>query len=195
MSLAALGAGLAGVSVAAESTDSNVLLPHTYDIVWSLVIVGIVSLVFMRYALPKFQAVLDQRTALIEGGIARAEAAQAEADQMRAEHQRQLQEARAEAARMRDQARAEAAEIGKDVRRKAQVEADRLVETAHRQIEAERKAAAISLRADVGTLATELASKIVGEALDDVARQSRVVDRFLADLEASDAVGAAPKDH
>ena len=41
-----------------------------------------------------------------------------------------------------------------------------------------------SLRAEVGTLATELASRIVGEALADSARQSRVIDRFLDELEA-----------
>jgi F-type H+-transporting ATPase subunit b len=40
------------------------------------------------------------------------------------------------------------------------------------------------LTQEVGTIATNLASKIVGEALDDQARQSRVVERFLADLEA-----------
>jgi len=42
-----------------------------------------------------------------------------------------------------------------------------------------------SLRNEVGTIATSLASKIVGEALEDQARQSRVVERFLADLEES----------
>jgi F-type H+-transporting ATPase subunit b len=40
-----------------------------------------------------------------------------------------------------------------------------------------------SLRSEVGVLATQLASKIVGESLDDDARANRVVDRFLADLE------------
>jgi F-type H+-transporting ATPase subunit b len=35
----------------------------------------------------------------------------------------------------------------------------------------------------VGALAIELANRIVGEALDDQARQSRVVDRFLDELE------------
>ncbi len=42
--------------------------------------------------------------------------------------------------------------------------------------------AVASLRGEVGTLATTLAGRIVGESLDDEARQSRVVDRFLADL-------------
>ena len=32
--------------------------------------------------------------------------------------------------------------------------------------------------------AVQLANKIVGESLEDEARQSRVVDRFLADLDA-----------
>jgi F-type H+-transporting ATPase subunit b len=51
-------------------------------------------------------------------------------------------------------------------------------------------AAQASLRTEVGTLATDLASKIVGEALEDDDRSARVVDRFLADLEAQQA-GAA----
>ena len=77
------------------------------------------------------------------------------------------------------------------MRDQAQAEAQRIVEHAHTQIEADRKAAVASLRNEVGTLATTLAGRIVGEALEDEARQSRVVDRFLADLDASrDGVSA-----
>jgi F-type H+-transporting ATPase subunit b len=47
------------------------------------------------------------------------------------------------------------------------------------------------VRAEVGSLAVELAGRIVGESLADTARQSRMVDRFLADIEARDAAGAA----
>ncbi len=71
------------------------------------------------------------------------------------------------------------------MREQAQAEAARIVEHAHMQIEAERQQAVSSLRAEVGTLATELAGRIVGESLEDEARQSRVVERFLADLESS----------
>ena len=48
-----------------------------------------------------------------------------------------------------------------------------------------------SLRTEVGTLATSLAGKIVGEALNDDARSNRVVDRFLADLEAQSNAGVS----
>jgi F-type H+-transporting ATPase subunit b len=70
------------------------------------------------------------------------------------------------------------------MREQAQAEAARIVEHAHSQIEADRQQAVTSLRAEVGSLATDLATRIVGESLEDQARQSRVVDRFLADLEA-----------
>jgi F-type H+-transporting ATPase subunit b len=71
------------------------------------------------------------------------------------------------------------------MRAQAQAESARIVASAHSQIEAERQQALTSLRQEVGAMATTLASKIVGEALDDQVRQSRVVDRFLSDLEAN----------
>jgi F-type H+-transporting ATPase subunit b len=192
---AQLVAAAHSVAAATETEDINPLLPETYDIVWSLVIVVIIGLVFIKYALPKFQAILDERTEKIEGGLQHAEAAQAEAAALRAEYEQQLADARTEAARIKEAARAEGGAIVTELKAKAASEAARTVETAQRQIEAERQQAAVSLRADVGALATDLASKIVGESLEDAARQSRVVDRFLADLEASTAATSAGKEN
>lgn len=180
-----------GAVVAAEEELPNPLLPETYDIVWSLFIVVVLGFVFLKYALPKIQAVLDERTEKIEGGLALAESAQAEAQAALAEYQQQLQDARTEAARIREEARTEGGAIVAESRTRAQAEAARIVETAQRQIEAERQQASVSLRTEVGALATELASKIVGESLEDEARRSRVVDRFLDDLEATTAGAAA----
>ncbi|WP_456823377.1 F0F1 ATP synthase subunit B [Cellulomonas sp. P5_E12] len=192
---AQLVAAAHSVAAATETEEINPLLPETYDIVWSLVIVVIIGLVFIKYALPKFQAILDERTEKIEGGLQHAEAAQAEAAALRAEYEQQLADARTEAARIKEAARAEGGAIVTELKAKAASEAARTVETAQRQIEAERQQAAVSLRADVGALATDLASKIVGESLEDAARQSRVVDRFLADLEASTAATSAGKEN
>jgi F-type H+-transporting ATPase subunit b len=183
------------VAEATETEDINPLLPEWYDIIWSLVIVVILFFVFQKYALPKFQAILDERAEKIEGGLQHAEAAQAEAAALRAEYEQQLADARTEAARIKEAARAEGGAISAEIKAKATADAARTVETAQRQIEAERQQAAVSLRADVGALATELASKIVGESLEDTARQSRVVDRFLADLEASTAATSAAKEN
>lgn len=168
-----------------EVSGLKLFIPEWYDVIGSAVVMAIIGFFFYKMILPTFLAILDERTAKIEGGLNRAEEAQAEADALLAEYKAQLSEARAEAGRIRDNARSEATDIVSESRVKATSEADRILETSKRQIEAERAAAAVSLRNDVGALATELASKIVGESLEDSARQSRVVDRFLDELEAS----------
>ncbi|MBX9243949.1 F0F1 ATP synthase subunit B [Actinotalea ferrariae] len=173
-----------------EVEGINLLIPADYDIIWSLVAAAIIAFGFYKLVLPKFTAILDERTEKIEGGLARAENAQAEAAEALAAYQRQLTEARAEAARIREEARAEGGVIVAELRQKASDDAARILENAQRQIEAERQQASVALRAEVGSLATELASRIVGESLADSARQSRVIDRFLDDLEASTAAGA-----
>jgi len=173
-----------------EPEGIQLLIPETSDLIWSTVVLVIIAVVFYRYALPKLQAVLDERTAKIEGGLALAETAQTQAAAALAEYNQQLQEARTEAARIREEARSEGVVIVAEHRTKANDEAGRIIDTAHKQIEAERQQASVSLRADVGALATDLASKIVGESLEDAARQSRVVDRFLDELEASTTANA-----
>ena len=107
-----------------------------------------------------------------------------------AARKQQLTDARAEANRIREEARAEGAQILADLKAKAAAESARITEQAHAAIESERQAAVVSLRSEVGTLATTLAGRIVGEALTDDERAARVVDRFLADLETQNA-GAA----
>lgn len=184
----------AAVLTAAESSEEvkgvQLLLPESYDLFWSTVVLVIIAVAFYRYVLPKFQAVLDERTAKIEGGLAQAETAQAEAAAALAEYHQQLQDARTEAARIREDARVEGGQIVAELRAKATEDAARIAETAQRQIEAERQQAAVTLKADVGALATELASKIVGESLEDEARRSRVVERFLDDLESTTTANA-----
>lgn len=175
---------VAGVVLAAEEAAPNPFLPAGYDILWSTVCIVIIGLFFYRKLLPSVLKVLDERTEKIEGGLARAEQAQADADAALADHRRALDEARHEAARLREEAQAEGSQIVAESRTRAQAEANRIVANAQRQIEAERQAAVVSLRAEVGLLATELASRIVGESLKDDARRSRVVDRFLDELDA-----------
>ncbi|HRA51533.1 F0F1 ATP synthase subunit B [Actinotalea sp.] len=175
---------------AEEVEGINLLLPADYDLLWSTVVLVIIAVAFYKMVLPKFTAVLDDRTARIEGGLAQAENAQAEAAAALAQYHQQLTEARAEASRIREEARVEGGVIVEELRVKASADAARILETAQRQIEAERQQASVSLRAEVGALATELASRIVGESLADEARQSRVVDRFLDELEVATAADA-----
>ena len=176
------------IILAAE--EPNPLLPHLVEIVLSLVVFGLLFLALKKWVVPSFEKTFADRTTAIEGGLKAAETKQAEADARLAELEKQLGDARHEAARIREDAREQGATIITEMREQAQSEAARIVGLAHNQIEAERKQAVASLRAEVGTLATTLAGRIVGEALDDEARQRRVVDRFLAELETQDTDGS-----
>lgn len=171
----------------AEETG-NPLLPATPDILWSAVCLLIVFVVVWKYVLPAFNKTLDERAQRIEGGIEKAQKVQAEADQALAEYQKQLADGRAEASRLRAEAQEEGAQIIAEMKQRASEEADRIIASAKTQIEAERLQAMNSLRSEVGTLATDLASRIVGESLHDDARSASVVDRFIADLESKSAV-------
>ena len=170
---------------AAETASTNPLLPSWPEFIIGTILFLLVFGALAKFLLPRAQQTLAQRTEMIEGGLARSEEAQAEAKQLLDQYREQLAEARHEAARLREEAREQGAQIIAEMREQAQAEARRITESAQAQIEAERQQALTSLRTEVGTLATELASRIVGESLTDEARQSRMVDRFLDELEVS----------
>ncbi|WP_448257808.1 F0F1 ATP synthase subunit B [Microbacterium aurum] len=171
------------VAYAAEEAGHNPLLPAPYDILWSAVCFVIILFVFWRVALPKMKTLLDQRAAAIEGNIAKADEAQRKAEAALKEYTAQLAEARKEAGEIREAAREDGKKIIAEAREIASAEAARLTAAAHTQIEAERQSALVSLRSEVGTLALDLAGRVIGETLSDDAKAKGVVDRFLADLE------------
>lgn len=169
--------------VTAAEESPNPLFPASYDIFWSAICFIIILVVFWKVAIPKLTAMLDERAAAIEGNIAKADEAQKEAEAALEEYTRQLAEARTEAGEIREAAREDGKKIITEAKDTAAAEANRITAAAHTQIEAERQAAFVSLRGEVGTLAIDLAGGVVGETLTDDARATAVVDRFLADLE------------
>jgi F-type H+-transporting ATPase subunit b len=169
----------------AEAEKINPLIPHTAELVVGFIAFSLLFIVLRSKVVPMFEKAFTERTNAIQGGMERAEKAQLDAQRALNQYNEQLSKAREEAQTLREEARVQGSAIIEELRTKAQEEAARITATAHASIEAERQQAITSLRGEVGALAVELASKIVGEALDDQARQSRVVDRFLDDLEKS----------
>lgn len=171
------------VLLAAEGEASNPLLPAIYDIVWSIIPFALVLLLFWRLVLPRLQKTLDERSSAIEGGIAQAESAQAEAKVALEKYNALLAEARAEASDIRDKARSEGQVILAEMKENAQAEANRIAATASAQIDAERHQAVLSLRKEVGNLALDLAGAVVQERLSEDAKAASVIDKLLADID------------
>jgi F-type H+-transporting ATPase subunit b len=168
----------------------NPLLPQVPDLIYGGFVFVVVLVVFIWKVLPRLNTLLDARSDAIEGGIKRAEIAEAAAEAKKGEYEAALAEARAEAAKIRDQARADGVKIVAEAKDAALVEAARVTANAQLQIEAERTAALVSLRAEVGSLAIDLASGVIGESLSSDKRSKDIVDRFLTDLEAPAATGS-----
>ncbi len=167
----------------AEETTQNPILPIWQEIVIGTIAFALLCYVLMKFVFPRMEETFKARVDAIEGGIKRAEERQAEANALFEQYRQQLAEARNEAAAIRDEARADASAIREEILAQAREEKDRIVASATEQLEAQRVAIMRELRANVGEIAVDLASRIVGESLADEARRRGTVDRFLRELE------------
>jgi F-type H+-transporting ATPase subunit b len=179
------------LTVLAAEEGPSPLLPHMSELIVGLVAFALLFFFLRAKVFPIFERAYAERAANIEGGIKRAEEAQAEAQRLLEEYRAQLADARGEAARIREDAKQQGAAIIAQLRAEAEAEAQRITSRAQAQMQAEREQVVRSLRAEVGSLATTLASRVVGESLDDDERSQRVIDRFLAELESAQAADAA----
>ncbi|WP_349259577.1 F0F1 ATP synthase subunit B [Actinospica sp.] len=169
----------------------NPILPELPELIIGIISFAVVFYFLAKKLLPNIRKTLDERTEAIEGGLQQAEAAQAEAAQVKADAQAQLAELRHSTADIRAKAQADGAALVEQARTEAGTQKEAIIASAHAQLDADRNSAVNVLKADLGKLATELADKIVGERSQDAALQERIIDRFLDELDAK--LGASQK--
>jgi len=168
----------------AAEESSNFLVPNGTAL-FEILAFAIVVFILAKYVIPFVNKGLTERQENIRQQFADAEKAKTEAEAEGEAYRAQLTDARQEASRIREEAREQGAQIIAEMRQQAQSEAERITAHAHSQIEAERAQALAQLKGEVGSIATSLAGRIVGESLDDEARQKRTVERFISELEES----------
>ncbi|MGZ4428074.1 MAG: F0F1 ATP synthase subunit B [Nocardioidaceae bacterium] len=165
---------------------SNFLVPNA-TFIFELVAFAIILFVLGKYVVPPINRAMTDRQAAIKKQFDDLDQAQADAHRAEEEFKSQLADARHEAAKIREDAREQGAAIIADMRKQAQEESERILKHARAQLEAERQQAVQQLRTEVGTMATTLAGRIVGESLEDDDRRARTVERFIATLESDTA--------
>jgi F-type H+-transporting ATPase subunit b len=167
----------------------NPIVPLWQELVLGTVAFAVVAWVLIKFVFPRMEETFRARVDAIEGGIKRAEEAQAEANKLLEQYKAQLAEARTEAARIRDEARADAEGIRQEVLARAREESDRIIQAGNEQLAAQRESILRQLRSEVGTLAVDLAGRIVGESLADEARSRGTVERFINELGPAGSAG------
>jgi F-type H+-transporting ATPase subunit b len=182
------------IPLAQEAEEKiNPILPNWREIVIGGIAFAVLCFALMRYVFPRMEKMFRDRVDAIEGGIKRAEERQAEAEALFEQYTQQLAEARTEAGRLREQARVDAESIRQEIQGRAREESDRIIAAGRDQLAAERQTIVRELRVEIGTLAVDLAGRIVGEALADEARRAGTVERFLGELESAPAASGAPR--
>jgi F-type H+-transporting ATPase subunit b len=173
----------------AAEESRNPILPAINELIWGTIAFLILLFLMYRTVFPSINKAYKDRRANIEGKLEQAEKDRAEAEKLLEQYRRRLSAAEDETQRILEEARANAERVRRDLRAKAEDEAGRELERARQAIRAERDQAIRQLRNEVGTLAVELATRVVGDSLDRE-RQLRLVDQYIEELGDQTQAGA-----
>ena len=165
----------------AAEHEQNPILPAANELIWGTIAFLILLVLMYRTVWPSVDKAFKDRRANIEGKLEEAERERQEADELLEQYRRRLRDAEDETQRILDEARSNAERVRRDLLAKAEADAGRELDRARQAIRSERDQAIGQLRNEVGTLAIELATRVVGDSLDRE-RQLRLVDQYIDEL-------------
>jgi F-type H+-transporting ATPase subunit b len=169
-----------------EVSDAKDLYPAVGELVVGLLAFLVLFFFTWKWVIPQFKKVLEERREKIQGEMERAETTRNEADELLEEYRKQLAGARDDANKIIGEARATAEQLRRDLQSRAEEESQAIVARAQEEIRAERDRTFQELRAQVGSIAVEIAGRVVGASLDEGTHQ-RLIDEFIDEV----ASGAA----
>jgi F-type H+-transporting ATPase subunit b len=175
----------------AGGESQNPILPSLNELIVGIFAFAVLFLLLWRVALPRANQALEERTRNIEGKLEHAERERQRADELLRQYRERLASAEQESQRIIDEARANAERLRKDLMSKAEQEAERVINQGRQAIRGERDRAVRELRTEVGRLAVELATRVVGDSLDRD-RQLRLIDQYIEQLGEHSVAGARP---
>ena len=146
----------------------------------SLIFIGLLFMLRKFAWKPILDAVNDRETS-IKDALASAEAARDEMKNLQSDNQRILKEARAEKEALLKEARTTRSELINGAKEEAQEEAQKILSQAQDAIQSEKRAAVKELREQVGSIAMEIAEKVLQKELENKDRQLELVDQLLQD--------------
>jgi F-type H+-transporting ATPase subunit b len=161
-----------------EVNDKKDLYPHWQELVVGAIAFAILFYFMKKWVLPRLNQLLEERRQKIQGELEKAEKTRAEADKILEEYRERLAKAREESNGIIEEARAAAEQLRRDLQGRAEQEAQATVARAQEEIRAERDLALQELRAEVGSIAVELAGRVVERELDKKTHEG-LIDEYI----------------
>ena len=137
--------------------------------------------IFKKLLLNPVKKVIAERKAKADSQIADAEKLRTEAEAMKAEYERNLQNARTEANQIVASAQKTAAARSEELLGEARAQAAALKQKAEADIAQERKKAVNEVKDEIGGMAMEIASKVVEREIKEADHQD-LIDEFIKNV-------------
>ena len=146
----------------------------------SIIFIGLLFLL-RKYAWGPILSAVNERETSIKDALASAEAARSEMETLQSDNQRILKEARADKEALLKEARSTRAELINSAKEEAQLEAEKILTQAQEAIQNEKRAAISELKEQVGSIAMDIAEKVLQKELESKDKQVELINQLLQD--------------
>lgn len=158
------------------------VMPESGTIIWMVIIFGIVLFILKKFAWKPILNALKEREDLIENALNSAEEAKQEVAGLKADNERIIAEARRKKEAILKEAKELKDTIVAEAKNKAAAEAQKTIDQARQQIEAEKTAAINDIKQQVAELSISIAEKVIRKELSNKAEQDKMVDGLIDDI-------------
>ena len=162
-----------------SSNKAEILIPKMAEFIPALIAFLIIWVVLAKFAWPQILSMMEERGKRIQESLDEAETTKKKAIASRKEYDELVTDARRKSADIVLEARKDAEAERARIIEAAHKEAEDIIAKAHANAEDERNAIYAAAAASIADLSVSVASKIVGETLDQDGEQRRIIERYV----------------
>jgi len=148
---------------------------------WQTVIFIGLLFILRKYAWGPILTAVNDRETSIKDALASAVAARKEMENLQSDNQRILKEARAEKEALLKEAQSTRAQLISAAKEEAQAEAQKILSQAQEAIQNENVLRSVSLENKVGSIAMDIAEKVLKKELENNDKQVQLINQLLQD--------------
>jgi F-type H+-transporting ATPase subunit b len=160
----------------------DLLTPELGLFFWTLLAFLIVFLMLKKFAWKPILQSLGERERGIADSIASADRVRKEMAAMQSENEKMMQQAREERTAMLKEAKEMKDRIVNEAKDQAKIEANKIIVDAQQQINQQKMAAMTDMKNQIGTMAVEVAEKILRKQLAGTEAQNNYADLLAQDI-------------
>lgn len=134
-----------------------------------------------RFLFKPVHEILEKRCAAADAEIIQAEETKAKAEAIRAEYERNMQDARQKANEILDSARNTAAIQSEKILKEAQDQTFAMKNKAEKEIAQEKKKAVNEVKGEIGDMAVEIAAKVIEREINEKDHE-KLIDEFISNV-------------